>query len=333
MHRGPVCGVRSELLAVRGLSIFPPVIFRWRLGPGKDRALSARVRSRSYQIGNTPDLIKSLLASVTARPMRILVTGSLGFLGTHFCDRFSGRYEIIDFDRGSNQEDILDYDSLAARAEGCDRVLHLAALSTPNPEHSFDEYFEQNVRGTMNVCRAASEMGVRRVVFASSMAVYGLERGVPIRLPITESHPVISQHLSAEDLECDPSEYAYHASKVMAEQALAWYGFTRTLETVALRFAPVDRIFRGTSLSIGNATEAIRLAIDSDRTIWHEALTIADQLDHVDLARALVSLGYRPQPARYWPEQMVCDLEPPFASSADPKPAAKRQTALTESVS
>jgi NAD(P)-dependent dehydrogenase (short-subunit alcohol dehydrogenase family) len=324
---------QAEFLAVRGLSISRPVLSVGDMGPGKDRALLARVRSRFVPNWQCSRSHKFLLASATARPMRILVTGSLGFLGTHFCDRFSGRYEIIDFDRGSNQEDILDYDSLAARAEGCDRVLHLAALSTPNPGHGFDEYFEQNVRGTMNVCRAASEMGVRRVILASSMAVYGLERGVPIRLPITESHPIISQHLHAEDLECDPSEYAYHASKVMAEQVLAWYGFTRTLETVALRFAPIDQIFRGTSLSIGNATEAIRLAIDSDRTIWHEALTIADQHDHVDLARALASLGYRPQPAHYGPEQMVCGLEPPFASSADPKPAAKRQTALTESVS
>ncbi len=264
--------------------------------------------------------------------MRILVTGSLGFLGTHFCDRFSDRYEIIGFDRSSNQ-DILDYDSVKASVKGCDRVLHLAALSTPDPECCFDEYFEQNVRGTLNVCRAASEMGVRRVVFASSMAVYGLERGVPIRLPITESHPAISQHLRAEDLECEPAEYAYHASKVMAEQVLAWYGFTRVLETVALRFGPVEHVFRGTSLSIGNATEAIKLAIDSDRTIWHEALTITDQLEHVDLGRALASLGYRPQPVQYGPEQMVCDLEPPFVCPANSKPDVERQAGLIESAS
>ena len=87
--------------------------------------------------------------------------------------------------------------------EGCDAVLHLAALITiPYSYHLPDTYVDTNVKGTLNVLQAARELDVKRVIHTSTSEVYGTVRFVPI----TEEHPLqgqspysatkINQHMS-----------------------------------------------------------------------------------------------------------------------------------------
>lgn len=59
--------------------------------------------------------------------------------------------------------------------QGVERVIHLAALlHIVNPPPSMRTMYERvNVNGTANVVKAAAEMGVRRVVFFSTISVYG----------------------------------------------------------------------------------------------------------------------------------------------------------------
>ena len=92
--------------------------------------------------------------------------------------------------------------------KGCDVVFHLAALiAIPYSYHSPDTYVDTNIKGTLNVLQAARELGVAKVVHASTSEVYGTARFVPI----TEDHPLQGQS-------------PYSATKIGADQiAMSFY--------------------------------------------------------------------------------------------------------------
>lgn len=94
--------------------------------------------------------------------------------------------------------------------KGCDAALHLAALiAIPYSYHSPDTYVDTNVKGTLNVLQAASELGVRRVIHTSTSEVYGTARFVPI----TEAHPLQGQSpYSATKIAADQLAYSFYTS-------------------------------------------------------------------------------------------------------------------------
>lgn len=103
--------------------------------------------------------------------MKILLTGYKGYLGSEFVKRFEDSYEIIDFDQKDGDE-LLDYPNLETKIQGCERVIHLAAIPKPVEGKSFEEYFDNNVRATLNVVKAALVNKVKRVIYASSTTIY-----------------------------------------------------------------------------------------------------------------------------------------------------------------
>lgn len=126
--------------------------------------------------------------------MRILVTGGAGFIGSHVVEYFQGKAEIRVLDNlrtgyrrnleGLDCEfieaSILDTAALADAMEGVDYVFHLAALiSVPESMEKPQECVELNVTGLLNVLKAASSAGVKKLVLASSAAVYGDNPSVP----------------------------------------------------------------------------------------------------------------------------------------------------------
>jgi len=104
--------------------------------------------------------------------------------------------------------DIRDPFGVKKAMEGCDLVLHLAALiAIPYSYHSPATYVATNIQGTLNVVQAARELEVSRVVHTSTSEVYGTARFVPIH----EEHPLQGQS-------------PYSASKIGADQiALSYY--------------------------------------------------------------------------------------------------------------
>ncbi len=128
--------------------------------------------------------------------MLVLVTGGSGFIGSHLCrlllemghdvriiDLVAPKVPGVDYVQG----DIRSFDDVAKSMKGVDAVAHLAALisvdeSVRNPA----EYHATNVTGSLNVMRACVVGGVRRIVYASSAAVYGN----PASLPLKEETPV-----------------------------------------------------------------------------------------------------------------------------------------------
>lgn len=240
--------------------------------------------------------------------MKILVTGYKGYLGSEFVKKYGKNYEIVGYDHKDGDE-LLDYQKLEKGMKDCKQVVHLAAIPKPVEGKTFENYFENNVRATFNVMKAATANNVKRVVYASSTTIYGIEKGIPFSIPITESQPLVSQYIKADRLSCRDVDLSYHVSKVMAEQMMAWYGLNKKIETVALRFGPINKVFLGTSVSIDNATQAIKLALDYSGELWYEPFSIVDEISHVDISKAKKILGYKPGKPNYSRDQIHSTIE------------------------
>jgi nucleoside-diphosphate-sugar epimerase len=121
------------------------------------------------------------------RHQRILVTGASGFIGSALTARLlSLGHEVVAFDRRRPAApardklrvvvgDVVSQTDLRAASEGCDAVVHLAAVvQTHGPRELFERI---NVGGTRAVAQAAQAAGVRQLLFMSSIAVLDYRRG------------------------------------------------------------------------------------------------------------------------------------------------------------
>ncbi|OCZ92308.1 NAD-dependent dehydratase [Achromobacter xylosoxidans] len=164
--------------------------------------------------------------------LKVLVTGADGFIGSHLTETLIARgYDVRAFalynsfnswgwlDQSPKHirdkldvfsGDIRDPYGVKAAMQGCDAVLHLAALiAIPFSYHSPATYVDTNVKGTLNVLQAARELGIKRVIHTSTSEVYGTARFVPI----TEEHPLQGQSpYSASKIGADQLAYSFHAS-------------------------------------------------------------------------------------------------------------------------
>src|SRR5690554_3697073 len=130
-----------------------------------------------------------------AKP-ELLVTGSKGFVAQGFLAAHGGGFDVVEYDI-KDGKDLLDRAQLEKAMQGCDLVLHTAAIPAPREGRTFEEYFRQNVEATFNVAETALKAGVKRLVFTSSTTIYGIEGGIPFQFPIIEGQPFISQYLKA----------------------------------------------------------------------------------------------------------------------------------------
>lgn len=137
--------------------------------------------------------------------MRYLVTGGAGFIGSNLACELLGRGErvrVLDnlsTGRLKNLEgcigdlefiegDIRDFWTVREAVEGCDFVLHQAALpSVPRSVKNPLTSNQVNVDGTLNVLECARQAKVKKVVFASSSSVYGDSADLPKREDMTPS--------------------------------------------------------------------------------------------------------------------------------------------------
>lgn len=163
---------------------------------------------------------------------KILVTGADGFIGSHLTETLVrlgcevkafvlynsfNSWGWLDHSAAEIKKnldifagDIRDPHGVKAAMQGCDVVLHLAALiAIPYSYHSPDTYVDTNIKGTLNVLQAARELGVERVVHTSTSEVYGTARYVPI----DEEHPLQGQSpYSATKIAADQMALAFHRS-------------------------------------------------------------------------------------------------------------------------
>jgi UDP-glucose 4-epimerase len=168
----------------------------------------------------------------------ILVTGGAGFIGSHLVDALlaagqrvrvldnlsMGKRNNLPLDNPALQfieGDVADAQLVAQAVAGCDAVVHLAAVASV--QASVDDpvaTHQSNFIGTLNVCEAMRLHGVRRVVYASSAAIYGNNgEGVAID----------------EDTAKSPLT-PYAADKLASEHYLDFYRRQHGLEPAVFRF-------------------------------------------------------------------------------------------------
>ena len=125
----------------------------------------------------------------------ILLTGSNGFIGSHFKNYYKYKYNIKTFSFLNN-----NFNDLTLN--GIDTVVHLSALVHQMGGSAKKEYYEINVLQTINLAKKAKESGVEHFIFMSTIAVYGIEIGI-----------------IKKDSDCNPITN-YGKSKLKAEQEL-----------------------------------------------------------------------------------------------------------------
>lgn len=141
--------------------------------------------------------------------MKILVTGGAGYIGSHTCvELLNEDYEVVIVDNlyNSNEKavdrimqitgkevkfynaDIRDYEAMSKifADERPDAVIHFAGLKAVGESVAKPlEYYENNIGGTLILCKAMRENGCKNIIFSSSATVYG----DPAFIPITEECP------------------------------------------------------------------------------------------------------------------------------------------------
>ncbi len=169
--------------------------------------------------------------------MKTLITGGCGFIGSHIAealvndgedvviyDNLSSGYEQniagfrdkVEFIRG----DVRDQETLKQAMQGITNIFHEAALVSvfESVEKPYDNH-DINLTGTLNVLTAAKEAGAKRLVVASSAAIYG-------------NDPTLPKH---ESMLPQP-ESPYALAKITKEYYLSVFSKLYGLETVSLRY-------------------------------------------------------------------------------------------------
>nr|WP_319526927.1 NAD-dependent epimerase/dehydratase family protein [Pseudomonas laurentiana] len=168
----------------------------------------------------------------------ILITGGAGFIGSHLSDALLAKgYAVRVLDdlstgKRSNLQlqhpklqliegDVADATLVAQAAAGCQAVVHLAAVASVQASVEDPvKTHQSNFIGTLNVCEAMRLAGIRRVLFASSAAVYG-NNGE-------------GESISEDTPKAPLTPYA--VDKLASEQYLDFYRRQHGLEPVIFRF-------------------------------------------------------------------------------------------------
>lgn len=204
------------------------------------------------------------------RSKKILVTGGAGFIGSHLVPRLlkkgdsvvvldnlsSGKTENLSAIRGHprfsfQRGDVRDMSAVHEALRGVDAVVHLAALidvsaSVADPLATH----EVNVTGTLNLLQQSAQSKVKRFVFASSTAVYGDVKTLPV----------------TEDTVLKPIS-PYAASKAAGEAYCSAFAGCYGLSTVALRFFNVYGLRNENSPYSGVITKFLGKAVNSEELI------------------------------------------------------------------
>ena len=175
---------------------------------------------------------------------KILITGGSGFIGSHIVGELlkTNVRKVIVYDNFARGEkkylepykyddrlelfldgaDVREVDLLDRAMEGCDYVIHTAAMWLLHCKDFPRTAFHVNIEGTFNVLEACVRHGVKKLVYSSSASVYG----DAVEVPMTETHPFMNKNF-------------YGATKIAGEAMCRAYFDRYGLDYVGLRYMNV----------------------------------------------------------------------------------------------
>src|SRR4051812_32026856 len=219
--------------------------------------------------------------------LRVLVTGGSGFIGSHVLDVLIERgHAAVNFDRVESPHhdgdpfetvvgDATDGDRLATAMDGCEAVIHLAAMADVNDVQKDPEGAERaNARATLAVLEAARQAGVKRVVYGSTIWVYS---DCPETAVDEETRPQAPGHL-------------YTATKLAGEHYCHSYAELYGIEYTILRFGiPYGPRARGATVLAAFVNKALSgepLTVAGDGSQGRRFVYVEDLADAVERALA-----------------------------------------------
>ena len=162
--------------------------------------------------------------------MRIIVTGAAGRLG-QYCVRelAAAGHQVVGVDvetpanpgAQSMRIDLTDAGQVYSALAGANAVVHMGAWANSGVVPDTRTYAD-NVTGTFHVFQACADLGIRRVVSASSAQVYGFATHGPVVVPADEQHPL-------RPLNC------YAESKIAGVEAARYFITRYDLEILSFR--------------------------------------------------------------------------------------------------
>jgi UDP-glucose 4-epimerase len=229
--------------------------------------------------------------------MKILVTGGAGYIGsvvsaylldrnfevTIIDDLSTGNFGLVDSRANFIKGNVLKKSDLLQAMNGCDVVVHLAAKSIVS--ESVDEpeiYMRNNVEGTENVLKTMQELGINKLIFSSTCAVYG----VPELKTIDEL------------CETNPNN-PYGISKLEADKLISKYTKINSFECYSFRFFNVSGSYRNLigkffgemhvpeSHLIPNVLNSKIVTVYGSNWLTPDGTCIRDYVHVVDVARAI----------------------------------------------
>ena len=215
--------------------------------------------------------------------MRVLVTGGSGFIGSHVVDRLQARgvepriFDLVPSphhragDVDTVLGDLCDPDAVREALQGCDAVVHLAALADVDQVTKDPALADRvNVRGTQSLLDAARELEIGRFVYASTIWVYGDAAG---------------PEAVDEDTPLGLPKHFYTATKIAGEMYTSAYTELYGLEHTILRFGiPYGPRSRPTAVVAAFTAKALAgqpLTIAGDGTQSRRFVYVEDLADGV----------------------------------------------------